>query len=239
MNINTESILGEIAAQDYRASSVFRNAGIDFCCQGNRTILDACAKKEIDAEKIVEQLQEALKKDDSSSTEIDYKSWPSDLLIDYIEKKHHRYVREEIPVLQAMLEKITKVHGAAHPELAEIKTHFFASAAELLAHMKKEELILFPHIRKMLMHADTDAPFSTVQSPINQMMKEHEAEGDRFRMIAELSNNYTPPADGCGTYIATYQGLEAFEKDLHLHIHLENNILFPAALAMENKMQLS
>lgn len=237
MNINIDSHIGAVAAQDYKASSVFRQAGIDFCCQGNRTIADACAKKGIDPHTIVAELQQKLQSHSDTVQNIDYKSWPLDLLIDYIEKKHHRYVREEAPVLQAMLDKITKVHGAGHPELASIRDLFAATAAELSAHMMKEELILFPNIRKLLQHQDTAPSFGSVQGPIAKMMAEHQTEGERFAKIAALSNDYTPPSDACGTYIAAYQGLEAFEQDLHLHIHLENNLIFPQAIAIETAEQ--
>ena len=171
---------------------------------------------------------------------IDYKSWPLDLLVDYIEKKHHRYVAEKVPVLLQFLNKLCKVHGERHPELLKINAHFTASAGELAAHMKKEELILFPFVKKMI-HATMaqsaiEVPrFGTVENPIAMMKDEHDNEGVRFREIAKLTNNYTPPTDACNTYRVTYAMLEEFEKDLHLHIHLENNILFPEAIKLEKQ----
>jgi regulator of cell morphogenesis and NO signaling len=175
---------------------------------------------------------------------VDYNAWPMDLLADYIQKKHHAYVEEKTPVLQRYLDKLCKVHGNQHPELFAIAGHFNESAKALAAHMKKEELVLFPYVRK-LENAEKNneaAPvafFGTVTNPIQMMTHEHDIEGDRFRDIAELSDNYTPPADACNTYRVTYSLLKEFEQDLHVHIHLENNILFPRAINAERKLRES
>jgi regulator of cell morphogenesis and NO signaling len=236
MNISKDSIVGAVVAQDYRAAGIFERVGIDFCCSGNRTIEAACSEQQLSADALITELTNTVtdKKDDVT----DYNSWPLDLLTDYIEQKHHRYVTAQIPVIQSMLEKIVRVHGGRHPELAEIQTNFDACAGELAVHMKKEELMLFPFIRKMVRaiqsgNKDIAAPFGTVQNPIAMMMHDHDAEGERFRKIKELSNTYTAPADGCNTYRAAFATLKAFEEDLHLHIHLENNILFPKAIELE------
>lgn len=240
MEINQNNIIGDLVAKDYRAASVFRKYGIDFCCQGNRTINDACEKKHIDAKLVVDDLAKVTNEQGSKAT--DYKSWPLDLLADYIEKKHHRYVEEKILEIKPYLDKICGVHGERHPELFEIQEQFYTSAGELAAHMKKEEFILFPFVRKMVKAtqdgAKVNSPqFDTVQNPVQMMMDEHLTEGDRFSRIDFLSNHYTPPADGCNTYRVTYALLKEFEQDLHLHIHLENNILFPGAIALEKQLQ--
>ena len=232
-------IIGELVAKDYRTASVFKKYSIDFCCQGNRTIEEACEKKNIDTKKVLEDLV-AMMESKSESTS-DYQSWPLDLLADYIEKKHHRYVQEKTLEIQPYLDKICKVHGERHPELLKIKEEFNASAGELAAHMKKEELILFPFIRKMtkakLENAKVDAAhFGTVKNPIQMMMSEHTVEGNRFMKIEELTNNYTPPQDACNTYRVSFALLKEFEQDLHLHIHLENNILFPKAIEIEKEL---
>jgi len=232
-------IIGELVAKDYRTASVFKKYSIDFCCQGNRTIEEACEKKNIDTKKVLEDLVAMMESKSESTT--DYQSWPLDLLADYIEKKHHRYVQEKTLEIQPYLDKICKVHGERHPELLKIKEEFNASAGELAAHMKKEELILFPFIRKMtkakLENAKVDAAhFGTVKNPIQMMMNEHTVEGNRFRKIEELSNNYTPPQDACNTYRVSFSLLKEFEQDLHLHIHLENNILFPKAIEIEKEL---
>ena len=232
-------IIGELVARDYRTASVFKKYSIDFCCQGNRTIEEACEKKNIDTKKVLEDLVAMMEAKSESTT--DYQSWPLDLLADYIEKKHHRYVQEKTLEIKPYLDKICKVHGERHPELLEIKEEFNASAGELAAHMKKEELILFPFIRKMtkakLENTKVDAAhFGTVKNPIQMMMNEHTVEGNRFRKIEELSNNYTPPLDACNTYRVSFALLKEFEQDLHLHIHLENNILFPRAIEIEKEL---
>ena len=239
MNIQENQIIGELVAKDYRTASVFKKYGIDFCCQGNRTIGEACEKKNIDSESVVNDLDALIQSRGESS--IDYKSWPLDLLADYIEKKHHRYVQEKTAEIIPYLDKICMVHGAHHPELFEINEHFNATAGELAKHMKKEELILFPIVRKLAKAKEEGSkmvapPFGSIQNPINAMMDEHSTEGDRFRKIEELSNNYTPPQDACNSYGVTLGLLKEFEQDLHLHIHLENNILFPKAIELEKEL---
>ncbi len=234
MNITEEQIIGQLVAQDYRAAEVFSNYGIDFCCKGGLTLKEAAEKKKIDLPRLIDDLTGITNRKESAQA--DYQLWPIDLLADYIEKKHHRYVAEKTPVIQQYLTKVCQVHGAAHPELAQILASFNQSARQLAAHMKKEELVLFPYIQKMVAVNEALAPhFGTVQNPIDTMMEEHDAEGERFRQIAELSGNYTPPHDACNTYRVTYALLKEFEEDLHLHIHLENNILFPKAIKMEKE----
>ena len=230
--------IGEYVAKDFRTAAVFSRYGLDFCCKGNRTIEQACDKKNIDISILYQEIENI--SNTKNDNGIDFKSWPLDLLADYIEKTHHRYVEEKTQILLPFLDKLCKVHGATHPELFEINELFKGCAGELAQHMKKEELILFPFIKKLAKASLTDeaikAPhFGTVKNPIEMMMQEHEAEGDRFVKIAELTNNYTPPTDGCSTYKVTFAMLSDFEQDLHKHIHLENNILFPAAALLEQK----
>lgn len=234
-----ETTIGEYVALDYRTATLFQKHGIDFCCKGGRTIEQVCEKKEVTPEEIRAGLDQIMGGAQGGGT-IDYKSWPIDLLVDYVEKKHHRYVEATTPTLIQFLEKLCSVHGGRHPELFEITEEFTASAHELAAHMKKEELILFPHIRKMVNSQLTgqelgEPHFGTVRNPITMMMNEHEVEGERFRKIAELTDNYTAPADGCTTYRVAFALLKEFELDLHLHIHLENNIIFKHAMEMEKE----
>lgn len=238
LNKDSQKEIGQFVADDFRTAAIFSKHKIDFCCNGNRTIEEVCDKKGIDSNDLLDELDAVLNTKTEQS--IDYKSWPLDLLAAYIEKKHHRYVEEKIPVLLQFLNKLCAVHGERHPELFKINELFSASAGELAAHMKKEELILFPFVKKMvsatLSQNAIEAPhFGTVENPITMMMQEHDNEGERFRQIAELTNNYNPPADACNTYQVTFAMLEEFEKDLHLHIHLENNILFPKAIKLEQQ----
>ncbi len=239
MNIKTDFI-GEIVAEDFRTAAIFKKNGIDFCCKGGRTIEVACENKMLDANSIYAEI-ENLPQDNGGS--IDFKSWPLDLLADYVEKIHHRYVYEKTPILQAFLDKLCKVHGGRHPELFEIKELFDASAQDLGAHLKKEELILFPFIKNMVKakidgSAIPQPPFGTVENPVNMMKHEHTVEGERLRQIAELTNEYTPPADACNTYKVTFAMLQDFENDLHQHIHLENNILFPKSIELEKEFSV-
>lgn len=240
MSTINQPTIGEIVAEDYRAATVFQSYGIDFCCKGGRSIEDACAAKQIDPTAIHAALAEAQRERPAGQT--DYKSWPLDLLADYIEKTHHRYVEERLPAIMQYLRKLCKVHGHAQPELLEITELFEASMGELGNHMKKEELILFPFIRRMVQVKSEgqtleEPHFGTVENPVRMMMHEHDTEGERFRKIAELSSQYTPPPHACNTYRVTYALLDEFEQDLHLHIHLENNILFPKAIELEAELQ--
>lgn len=242
MSITKNSIVGEVVAMDYHAASVFKSHNIDFCCKGGRSIEEVCESKNMDTTALIGELNEALQKNNSSAP--DFQSWDMDLLADYIEKKHHRYVEQKIPELKAYLNKLVKVHGQRHPELFDIEMLFTASAQELLSHMKKEETILFPYVRQMKAvqgepSALKQVPFGSVQNPIRMMMHEHDNEGERFRKIALLSNNYTPPEDACTTYRVAFAMLKEFENDLHLHIHLENNILFPKAVELEKRSSLA
>lgn len=233
--LTQEKTIGDFVAEDFRTAEVFKKYHIDFCCKGGRTVEEACEKKNVNPEDIYKELDEVANR---KAADIDFNSWPLDLLADYVEKTHHRYVEEKSAMLIPYLNKLCKVHGDRHPELYEINELFLGSAQDLGAHMKKEELILFPFIKKMVEAKRTGetlpAPrFGTVENPVAMMKEEHEAEGDRFVKIAELTNNYQFPADACGTYQVTFRMLEDFQNDLHKHIHLENNILFPKAIALE------
>ncbi|MDQ7916701.1 iron-sulfur cluster repair di-iron protein [Mesonia sp. MT50] len=238
MTISKDQHVGELVAQDYRMAQIFKDHKIDFCCNGDRSLTAVCEKKNISVDQLVEKLENVSSQKDAEN--INFDVWPLDLLADYIQKTHHRYVEKQSIVLKAYLDKLCKVHGNQHPELHEIKSLFSDSVGELAAHMKKEELILFPFIKKMNTAKDTQqampqASFQTVENPIEMMMHDHDAEGERFRKIAELSDDYTPPADACQTYRVTFSLLEEFENDLHKHIHLENNMLFPKAIALEKE----
>ncbi len=238
MEITTSPTIGSFVARDYRTASVFQKHGIDFCCKGGKSIDEVCEAKKINPEALLAELADV--SGHSNVEGIDFRSWPLDLLADHIEKKHHRYIEQTTPAIKQFLDKLCKVHGNHHPELFSITEEYNASADELAAHMKKEEMILFPFIRKMVaakMNKETfiRPGFGTVQNPIDIMKHEHDVEGERFRMIAILSDQYHAPADGCTTYRVAFSLLKEFEADLHLHIHLENNILFPAAIEMEKE----
>ncbi|MBS1681765.1 MAG: iron-sulfur cluster repair di-iron protein [Bacteroidetes bacterium] len=241
MNITDQSIVGSVVAQDYRTASIFQSFGIDFCCKGNRTISEACKNKNVEISDLIGNLNSSTQQNNPATN---FASWPLDLLADYIEKIHHRYVEQKILEIKPYLEKVVRVHGDRHPELNQIRKIFNLSAGELAAHMKKEEFILFPFIRKLAKsersHETLLPPtFGTIKNPISMMEQDHEIEGEHFEQIARLTENYTPPTDACSTYRVTYALLKEFQDDLHQHLHLENNILFPKAIEREKDINFA
>lgn len=239
MNISEKNMIGDIVAQDYRTASVFQFYNIDFCCSGNRTIASVSKKANIDPTALINELNQTMNQ--KKNVLLDFNDWPIDLLADYIEKKHHRYVEQKLKEIIPLIQKIVEVHGKTHPELKTIEELFTESAKELMDHMKREEKVLFPYVRKMVsaMHQNAQMPspsFEKVENPISLMQQDHNVEGERFRQISALTNNYSPPSDACQTYKTSFAMLKEFEQDLHLHIHLENNILFPKAIEMEKAL---
>lgn len=239
MQIAPTSTIGSIVADDFRTAAVFNAHGIDFCCKGGRSLEEACRTKGIDQKVIEQEIHEVLNRDTAADS--DFKTWSLGRLVEHIERVHHRYIEARTPTIQQFLEKLCRVHGDRHPELFDIATEFNECTMAMAAHMKKEELILFPFIVRLEQAEKTGEPapmppFGTVENPVHMMMDEHETEGERFRRIAELSNGYQNPPDGCATYYTAMAMLKEFEQDLHLHIHLENNILFPRAIALEKQL---
>lgn len=237
MEILDSQVIGDLVAQNYKTASVFKKFKIDFCCNGNRTISEACERKNLDAKVLINELNQTITNQEQN---IDFNNWELDLLADYIEKTHHRYVVSKIEEIKPFLNKVVRVHGEHNPELKEIELLFNQSAQELTQHMQKEEMVLFPFIRNMISSKIEQKPllfphFGSVENPIAMMKHEHQNEGERFEKIAELSNNYTPPLHACNTYRVTYALLKEFEDNLHQHIHLENNILFPKAIELEKE----
>lgn len=236
MEMTKSPSVGSFVANDFRTASVFQKYGIDFCCKGGKSVDEVCNAKNIDRSLLLKELDEVSLIPGNSDNE--YSSWSLDKLINHIESTHHRYIENACPALFQFLDKLCNVHGANHPELFEIKEQFVAAAGELADHMKKEEMILFPYVGRMVEATNAkeemnSAAFGSVENPIRMMMHEHDVEGDRFSKISALTNNYTPPTDGCTTYRVAFAMLQEFENDLHKHIHLENNILFPKAIEME------
>ncbi len=234
-----EETLGQIAAKDLRKAQVFKKYGLDFCCGGKKTVKEACAEKGLDVTKVQKELQQA----DTlpSARPIPYDDWSLDFLSDYIVNTHHTYVRKTLPDIRAYAEKVMKVHGKQHPELVRIHQLVEEIYAELFAHLVKEEKVLFPYVKELVVAKDRSqllqtAHLGSVQNPINMMEMEHEVVGENLEEIRRLSNNYDLPEDACASYSLLYRMLDEFEEDLHLHIHLENNILFPKALDLEKQL---
>ena len=235
----SEKSVGEIVATHYKTAAIFRQYNIDFCCNGGQTLSEVCAARHLKMEDLISQLEKVI--DVHPDPVMDFNQWPLDLLTDYIEKKHHRYVENQVREIRPYLDKICRVHGDKHPELIEISELFEQSAGELARHMKKEELMLFPSIRLLVRGKESGNDYSSprlgsVRNPIKMMMDEHDLEGARFKKIEKLSDHYTPPQDACNTYRLTLSLLKEFEDDLHIHIHLENNILFPKAVELEQRL---
>lgn len=236
--ISKNMTVGEIVAKNVAFAEIFEKYGIDFCCGGDVSFAEICEKNNLDAEKIIAELQNLPEK---QSADHDFENFDLGDLADYIVDVHHTFVRENIPRMDEYLGKICRVHGENHPELFEVLENYKAVREELLAHMPKEENVLFPYIHRLVDAeknniAPAKPPFGTVKNPIRMMEMEHDNAGDATKNIRNLTNNFTLPADACNSYRITFELLENFEKDLHVHIHLENNILFPKTIALEEKL---
>lgn len=228
--------LGEIVADDARTAVVLERFGLDYCCNGHQTLADAAAGRNVPLQEVLDALA-ALQ-----ISPAEREDWPDlDFLTRHIVKHHHRYVRETLPVLGAWLDKLVARHGTRHAELEEIRGLFAALGDELTTHMAKEEHLLFPFIDELAAarRAGTrrpPGPFVTVLHPIRVMESDHQGAGDLLLKLRTFTNGYTPPEDACTTFRLCYAELDRFERDLHRHIHLENNILFPKALQLEQEL---
>ena len=236
MNFNVETRVNEIALSNLGARRILEDAGVDYCCGGGKSLHEACLRANVATEIILRRLQE--NSDQARPDESGWTKAPLAALTRHILERHHGYVRDVIPRLRGMLAKVREKHGGNHREVSEIEKSFGDVAREMLMHMQKEEQILFPYIVALERSANgadpLEAPiFQTVRNPIYLMMQEHDAAGELVRKIRTASNGYQAPTDGCTTFKAAYQELQRFEEDLHLHVHLENNILFPRAVELE------
>lgn len=236
MNVSTEKTVRDLALENPAAPRVFEKLGIDYCCGGKRPLAEACRAVNLNVDEVLELLAQACA--GTATTERDWQSEPIAALITHIRDTHHKYTREEIGRLTALLAKVCSVHGNNHPELLQIRDLFQALSGELTAHMMKEEMVLFPYMVRLEAAVTENAPvarppFGSVQNPIAMMEHEHDSAGSALHAMREASSGYTPPSDACISYQTLYKALAAFEADLHQHIHLENNVLFPRAVAME------
>lgn len=234
--------VGELVAEDYRMAEVFKKFGIDFCCGGKRTVKEACERKGVDYATLRSELAQVGGKE--CKTAENFNEWGLDLLAEYIVQKHHAYVKKNIPLLLEFSEKVATVHGNANPEVVQIASLFRQVADEMQMHMMKEERGLFPYIKDLVSAKNQGIRparphFGTIRNPVNMMEAEHDTAGNLLKQISELSNNYTPPVYACNTYRVEYHKLKEFEDDLHQHVHLENNILFPKAIELEAILQKS
>ena len=216
-----ESSVADVAIQYPHALAIFHKHNIDFCCGGKRLFKDACDKKGLNSRLIWDEIVHS--KSVENLNLLRFHSWDASLLVDFIIQNHHAYVKEAIPQLQELLDKVCSVHGEDHIELIEIRDDFNDLATELLTHMNKEEMFLFPAIKNSTQKAFTYTP---LDGPIGVMEQEHEIAGDLMKSIRQLTKNYAIPRDACPTLQLTYKKLKEFDYDLMQHVHLENNVLF-------------
>lgn len=234
-----EETIGQIVARDYRKAQVFKNLGIDFCCGGKKTIAEVCEKKGIDPAEVERQLEAV--KGEATNSENDFQNWDLGFLSDYIINTHHRYVRDNTTFILEIAQKVARVHGDRHPELVRVAQLFERIGNDLTLHMIKEEKILFPFIKELAQVYNSggmlpSANFGKISVPIQVMDSEHEQVGGDFETIREITGNYTLPADVCSSYTILFKKLEEYENDLHRHVHLESNILFPKAIQLEKEL---
>ena len=239
MDTAVENTVKSIVNEDFRAASVFEKYSIDSCCHGNVSLSEACAQKGIDQKKVLSELARLETSGDGEAAS--FKMLDLDTIVDHIIRRHHAYVRKISPTIVAHTQKIASVHGDNHPELIDVAERIFAITSDLANHMMKEEHVLFPYIKGLAAAARGEkeldpSPFGSVANPIRMMEAEHERAGDTMGAIRTETENYNPPDDACTTYRVTLQELEEFERDLHAHVHLENNNLFPRAIELEKRL---
>lgn len=237
MTLTITKTVRDYAIETPQTIPVFEKLGIDFCCGGNRPLDEACAAANLNINDVLKALEAAVAEPVRPSDR-ELRAGSLAELISHIQTTHHVYVRAQIPEIGRLVEKVYGKHGANHPELGTVRNVFQGLGEELMAHLMKEENILFPYIERMeeaVVAGDPilPPPFGTVANPVRMMEHEHDDAGIALKSLRETSRGYTPPADACVSFQALYTALENFEKDLHQHIHLENNVLFPRALEME------
>jgi regulator of cell morphogenesis and NO signaling len=245
MNFDLHQTVREVALKLPAATRVFEKLGIDYCCGGGKSLEQASSAANLQVQNVITLLRAAeLAAEAGQGSAIDWTTTPLTDLIHHIKDTHHAYTRQEIDRLEPLLEKVCRVHGDKHPELIEIRSGFQSLAQELTTHMMKEEFVLFPYIERLEQAVIAGrpvvrAPFGTVENPVVMMQHEHTTAGNLLRDMRDLSNGYQPPAQACTSYQTLYRSLAEFERDLHQHIHLENNILFLKAITMEKNQSMT
>jgi len=239
MQLDATRTIRELATEIPNATRIFEKFGIDYCCGGSKLLKDACRQANIPVDDVLRSLEgENVVTAEATSSDSDFNTAPLSELTAHILATHHGYVKQEVPRLKQLLFKVVAVHCASHPELAAVQRTFTALADELTAHMMKEEMVLFPFIEQLEQATSAGrpaprAPFGSISNPVRMMELEHESAGKALEEIRILTSAYTPPEDACFSYKTLYSALKEFETDLHQHVHLENNILFPRAIALE------
>lgn len=237
-SVTVEKTVRDVVLESPAATRVFEALGIDYCCGGNQSLEKACRAANLSIDHVLEALEVAERAATAAPDVRDWQTEPLADLIVHIKNTHHKYVREEIARLGPLFDKVCSVHGDNHPELLQIRSIFGGLAMELTTHMMKEDMVLFPYIVRLEeavieKQPAMPSPFGSVKNPVEMMMRDHDDAGDALRKLRHTTDAYTAPADACISYQTLYRALDDFEKDLHQHIHLENNILFPRAVEME------
>ena len=241
MSVTTEKTVRDLALEIPAATRIFEQLGIDYCCGGGQTLERACQTAKVPLDQVLKSLEAAGPAANQSQAGRDWQTAPLSELVAHIRATHHEYVRDEVRRLGPLFDKVANAHGANHPELAELGRTFGALAEELASHLMKEEMVLFPYIVRLEESIAAGAPappstFGSVRNPVAMMVREHASAGEALRNLRRAGNSYAAPADACVSFQVLYKGLAAFEADLHQHIHLENNILFPRAIALEGAL---
>lgn len=239
MPVDISRPVRELAVEHPATTRVLESFGIDYCCGGGQSLEAACKAANLSVSQVAQSVESAIS--GTAQPDTNWKTAPISALSRHIVNKHHEYVKSEVPRLERLIAKVVAAHGSRHPELAEIQEIFQGAGQELNHHMMKEERMLFPYIESLdaareFGQSAPHSPFGTVRNPIQMMMMEHDAAGDDLRRIRDLSSGYTPPPDACPSYQTLYRALAEFEADLHQHVHLENNILFPRAIDVETEL---
>jgi regulator of cell morphogenesis and NO signaling len=242
MNAMAIKSVGELAVENPNVTRIFEKFGIDYCCGGHRPLAAACAAAKVSVDDVLSVIEQAQTQSEKAAVQRNWQKETLSALIEHITGTHHVYVKEELPRLLQLIANVVSAHGERHPELLLVQQIFGDLGQELSTHLMKEEQILFPYIAQAERSATTGEPlphscFGTLQNPVRMMMMEHDSAGVAVRELRQTTANYTVPADGCVSYKTLYEALQAFEEDLHQHIHLENNILFPRAMEFEGSSQ--
>jgi regulator of cell morphogenesis and NO signaling len=235
-----QKTIGEIVAADYRMAEIFEKYGIDFCCDGQKTVRQACEERKISVEKVTKEIEQ--RAEENRDVFNQYDKWEPDFLADYIINQYHTYTKDMIPKLRELTERVIRVHGEKHPETYKIAHLWYKLSGDLAKHMQKEELLFFPYIKQLARTKKEGAMlkppiFGSAYRLIQEMELEHKATGDYLTQIKVLSNNFTPPKDDCSTYQVLYSYLKEFDKNTKIHVHLENNILFPKTIQLEEQIR--
>lgn len=233
--LDPETPIGQIVADHPSSARIFEQLGVDYCCGGDRSLTDACAKEGLDATTVIRMLESGVDLGVGESADDEGTDWteaPLGALIDHIEETHHAYLRRELPRLEALLEKVARVHGTDAPWIVSVKEVFEDLKPSMEAHIRKEEEIVFPFIRACTKDGSTPTPEALDGDPIALMEEEHDETGAALKRMRTLSHNYTLPEWGCNRFRVALDGLKQLEADTHQHVHKENSILFPRARAL-------